>query len=62
MLKLRRMAGRYYTLDNKYCISKEGDFWYAFDVKTGQSVVDCENRLWAIKESLETALKERKGE
>ena len=53
MLKLKRINGVYYALDNKYAIMKEMGFWVAFELWTGQSVVDCENTLRAIRESLE---------
>ena len=50
-------AGHYKTADGKYEIEKSDGFWYAVDTKTGQSVVDCENSLSAIKDSLESYIK-----
>ena len=50
-------AGHYKTADGKYEVEKSDGFWYAVDTKTGQSVVDCENSLSAIKDSLESYIK-----
>lgn len=50
-------AGHYMTADGKYEVEKYDGFWYAVDTKTGQSVVDCENSLSAIKDSLESYIK-----
>lgn len=57
-LKLKKVkTGTYTTIDGKYEIEKSDGFWYAVDAKTGQSVVDCENSLSAIKDSLESYIK-----
>ena len=57
-LKLKKVkTGKYTTTDGKYEIEKSDGFWYAVDTKTGQSVVDCENSLSAIKDSLESYIK-----
>lgn len=57
-MKLKRIqSGRYITEDGKYTIEKDGCFWYAYDTQTGQSVVDCENTMSHIKESLEGFIK-----
>ena len=45
-------AGYYVTLDGKIAVEKDGGFWYAYDVKTGQSVVDFERTLSEIKLTL----------
>ena len=50
-------TGKYTTTDGKYEIEKSDGFWYAVDAETGQSVVDCENSLSAIKDSLESYIK-----
>ena len=57
-LKLKKVkTGKYTTTDGNYEIEKSDGFWYAVDTKTGQSVVDCENSLSAIKDSLESYIK-----
>lgn len=57
MLNLKKISGGYTTNDGKITVEKDGGFWYAFDTKTGQSVVDCERTLREVKESLEGYLK-----
>lgn len=57
-MKLKRIgAGHYVTDDGKYEITTSDGFWYAADTETGQSVVDCENTMNLIKESLEWFIK-----
>jgi len=50
-MKLTKIKAGMYTTQG-IIIEKDGGFWYAYDKKTGQSVVDCENTLSDIKESL----------
>lgn len=45
-------TGEYVTSDGKITIEKDGGYWYAYDTKTGQSVVDSERTLREIKASL----------
>ncbi len=60
MLQLKKIkAGVYVTPDGKIKVSKEFGYWYADDVKTGQSVVDSERTLWEIKYTLEGYLKKQ---
>lgn len=59
MLKLKRIkAGEYTTLDGKFLIRKNFmlNLWFAADIKTLESVVNCEKSLKKIRESLETYL------
>lgn len=51
MLKLTKIKGGKYTI-NGVIIEKYNNLWYAYDEKTGQSVVDCERTLAEIKNSL----------
>lgn len=58
MLKLKRIkTGRYITQDNRYIVENYDGFWIAYDAETGQSVVDSEDKLRKIKESLESYIK-----
>lgn len=54
-------AGYYVTTDGKIAVEKDGGFWYAYDIKTGQSVVDCERTLSEIKLSLSGYFEREKG-
>ena len=59
MLKLKRIkAGEYTTLDGKFLIRKIFmlNLWFAVDIKTLESVVNCEKSLKKIRESLEIYL------
>ena len=59
MIKLKRIkAGEYNTLDGKFLIRKNYmlNLWFAGDIKTLESVVDCEKSLRKIRESLERYL------
>lgn len=51
MMKLEKIKGGKYTT-NGIIIEKDGGFWYAYDEKSGQSVVDCERTLNEIKTTL----------
>ena len=54
MLQLKKIStGEYVTSDGKITVEKDGNYWYASDTKTGQSVVDSERTLREIKASLE---------
>ena len=68
MLKLKKIGkSEYATEDGKIIVEK--DYievspyyaWFAYDVKSGQSVVDCEFTLREIKERLEGYLNKNKG-
>lgn len=60
MLNLKKIkAGEYITTDGKITVEKDDGYWYAFDTKTGQSVVDSERTLREIKDSLEGYLANR---
>lgn len=52
MMKLEKIKGGKYTV-NGIIIEKDNGFWYAYDEKTGQSVVDSERTLSEIKCTLE---------
>ena len=56
-MKLKKIrAGLYTTADGNYTIEKDGRFWYAYNSKTGSSVVDSEDSFRLIRESLEAKL------
>lgn len=56
MMKLEKIKGGKYTI-NGIIIEKDSGFWYAYDEKTGQSVVDSERTLSEIKTTLNGYLK-----
>lgn len=57
MLKLKKIeAGIYVTSDGKYTVEKYDGYWYAADSETGQSVIDCEDSMKDIRDSLESYL------
>ena len=53
MMKLTKIKSGKYTI-NGIIVEKDGLYWYAYDEKTGQSVVDSERTLCEIKSSLES--------
>lgn len=60
MLQLKKFrSGEYVTSDGKISVEKDDGYWYASDIKTGQSVVDSERTLREIKETLEGYLARR---
>lgn len=56
MMKLTKIKSGKYTV-NGIIVEKDGNYWYAYDEKTGQSVVDSERTLSEIKSTLEGYLR-----